>query len=130
MLRLAIVCALVCGCHHDKGRVVVTDTTIEILRPIHFADQSVALDADSTKLLDAIASTLVGNPEILLVAVHAYGGGAPPEGRQQLADQRATAMVQYLVAHGVEAQRLQAAGSPEPPVANSEAAFEILKRKE
>jgi len=131
MLRIAIVLALACACHHEKpGRVVVTDTTIEILGPLRFSDQSVALDTTGTKLLDAVASTLVGNPSILVVSVHAYGTGAPPEGRQQLADQRTDVIVKYLVAHGVDANRLQSGGLVDAPTPDAGVAFEIVKRKE
>jgi outer membrane protein OmpA-like peptidoglycan-associated protein len=130
MWRIAIVVALVCGCHHEKpGRTVVTDTSIEILGPLRFADQSVEIDATGMKLLDAVAETLVGNPSILIVSVHGYGSGAPPEGRQQLADQRTDVIMKYLVAHGVESSRLQAGGVGDPPAPDAGVGFEILKRK-
>jgi len=131
MMRIAVVVALACACHHEKpGRVIVTDTSIEILGPIRFPEQSIALDTTATKMLDAVASTLVGNPSILIVSVHAYGTGAPPEGRQQLADQRTDAIVQYLVAHGVEANRLQSGGLTDPPTPDAGVSLEIIKRKQ
>src|SRR5262249_46722320 len=62
----------------DRGRVVVSSTKIEILESIHFAAGSAAVPLGAAPVLDAVAATLRGNPEIRAVAVdgHAAAGEA------------------------------------------------------
>ena len=51
------------GCP-DRGRVVVTDTKIEILDKIYFEYNKAVIKSESYPILDAIVATLEGNPDI------------------------------------------------------------------
>jgi outer membrane protein OmpA-like peptidoglycan-associated protein len=102
------------------ARRVITDSSITILDTIGFVGTTSAIDSISFPLLDAVVETLSGNPSIALVEVQATGNG-----EQGLADDRAHAIVGYLVTHGVEAARLRAHGIASLP---HPASFVILKR--
>jgi len=93
---------------------VVTDTHVEILDPIKFLSGSPSIDPVSTRILDAIAGTLTGNPSIKLVEVIAYGSDAIPSLQQSVAVARAQAVVGELIARGVESKRLRASGEAVP----------------
>src|SRR5690606_7537642 len=56
------------GCP-DRGRVVVTDTKIEILDKIYFEYDSDVIQPRSYPILDAIVATLQGNPDIRLIEI-------------------------------------------------------------
>lgn len=108
---------------------VITSTTIEILDPIMFLTGSPTLDPRSTPILDAIASTLTGNPSIQLVEIHAYGADTLAQFQARIAAERAQAIVNALVVRGVDKKRLLAAGSATPPPGQSSVpVFEIVQR--
>jgi outer membrane protein OmpA-like peptidoglycan-associated protein len=112
---------------HQKT--VITDTHVEILDPIRFLVGSPTLDPRSTPTLDAIASTLAGNPSIRLVEVHAYGADTLAQFQARVGADRAQAIVDALVARGVDGKRLLAAGSATPPAGRSAIpVFEIVLR--
>jgi outer membrane protein OmpA-like peptidoglycan-associated protein len=116
--------------HEQPKRMVVTDTSIGILDPIQFFAGSPALDPRSTPILDAIASTLTGNPSIQLVEVHAYGADTLAQVQARIGAERAQAIVNELVARGVEKRRLLASGSAVPPPGQSSVpVFEIILRR-
>jgi outer membrane protein OmpA-like peptidoglycan-associated protein len=98
------------GCP-DRGRVVVTSGAIEILDKIYFETNKAIIKPESFAILDAIAATLVGNPDILLIEI---GGHADErnddEYNMRLTQDRADAVKKYLVDKGVEASRLGAVG--------------------
>lgn len=104
---------------------VVTDTDVEVLDVVRFEPHTAVMMAASHAILDAVAATLQGNPEIQLVEVGSHtaepGGAA---GDLRLSQQRAAAVVQYLVAKGIAPGRLVARGygSSEPLVAASDPA--------
>jgi outer membrane protein OmpA-like peptidoglycan-associated protein len=120
----------------SQVRIVVTETETEILDVISFAPGTSQLEARSLPTLDAVAATLRGNPSIELVEVQAHTSGIGDEtANLTLTDQRAAAVVQYLVAAGVEPARLEAQGygDTQPidrtsPAKNERVAFLILKR--
>lgn len=108
---------------------VTTDTHVEILDPIKFFVASPAIDPRSTPILDAVASTLTGNPSIKVVEVIAYGADAVPSLQQSVALARAQAVVAELVARGVDGKRLRASGEAVPAQGNGPGpTFLILKR--
>lgn len=125
------------GCP-DRGRVVVTDTSIEVLEAIGFARDSDELTAASTAIVDAVAQVLRANPDIAKVEV---GGHASSDETDVwgLAARRAEVVRAALVARGIAASRLEAtgyastsprdAGSTSAALArNRRAEFVILKR--
>ena len=108
---VASVALLVLRPDSARGRVVVTDTVIEILDDVRFIGKD-TIATRSLRTLDAIAETFIGNPSIELVEVQASSFA------------RAQACVDYLVGQGVEPQRLVAAGMAE----RQTAAFLIVRR--
>jgi len=92
------------GCP-DRGRVVVTDTSLEILEQVYFAKDSEAIEARSRPIVDAIAATLAGNPEIAKVEIG--GHASSDEGDVWgLSAHRASAVRDALVARGIAGSRI------------------------
>jgi len=92
------------GCP-DRGRVVVTDTSIEILDRIYFAKDSDGVQSRSASIVDAIAATLAGNPDIAKVEIG--GHASSDEGDVWgLSAHRANAVRDALVAKGIARTRL------------------------
>jgi len=117
------------GC--PDGRIVVTDTTIELLPDIKFDGLTANVVPAGIKTLDAIAATLDGNPSILVVEVQAFGNDGDPRYQQVIGEQRARAIVDYLVKKGVAPKRLRSRGIAAPrPGQDSRPVFEILQRAE
>ena len=129
-MKLLVTLLLLAGVAHAEGRRVVTETSIEILGPIHFEGATARLHPGSSTqhMLDAVAAAFTGNPTILKVEVRAYGTDATAQ-RGLLGTQRARAIVMALVARGVDANRLVPRGFAGPrPGESSDPAFFILKR--
>jgi outer membrane protein OmpA-like peptidoglycan-associated protein len=121
------------GCP-DKGRVIVHQGNIEILDKIYFETDKAIIKPESFPILDAIAGTLQGNPDIKLVEIqgHADERGSD-EHNLQLTDDRAHSVMKYLVDKGVDAGRLIAKGYGETkPIAtgHNEAAWAKNRRVE
>ncbi len=127
------------GCP-DRGRVVVTDTSIEILDMIYFEYDKAIIKKESYPILDAVAATLQGNPSIQLVEIQGHTDERGNDAYNlDLSDRRAAAVKQYLVDKGVEDKRLtsQGYGETQPLIResnekawakNRRVAFLILKR--
>ena len=123
-----------------QGRVIVTDTDVEILDLVTFEPDREVIAATSFPALDAVAATLLGDPGILLVEVQSHTDERGDAGvNLRLTDARAAAVVTYLVGKGVERTRLvpQGYGATQPLDAhhtemawakNRRVAFLILKR--
>ena len=121
---------------HGSGRVVVTDTSCEILGPIEFAPNDAHLAPAHQKMIKAVAQTMLGNPSIALMEVEGYADGA--ESYPDLIGlARATAVMAALVTEGVPMYRLQVAsvGATQPlergakhPEHNRRIAFLIVRR--
>ena len=93
------------GCP-DRGRVIVTEGRLEVLDKIYFAHGSGDVKPVSRPILDAVAATLQGNPQIRLLEVGGFTADDEP-GALGLSAQRAGAVVSYLVGKGVARARLQ-----------------------
>ncbi len=127
------------GCP-DRGRVVVTDTAIEILDMVYFEYNKAIIKPQSYPILDAVAATLQGNPSIALIEVQGHTDERGDDAYNlELSDKRAHAVEKYFADKGVEAIRLSAQGYGETqPVdrshneaawaKNRRVAFLILKR--
>ncbi|MGE0547670.1 MAG: OmpA family protein [Kofleriaceae bacterium] len=127
------------GCP-DRGRVVVTDTSIEILDMVYFEYNKAVIKSQSFPILDAVAATLQGNPSIMLVEVQGHTDERGNDAYNlDLSDRRAHAVEKYLVDKGVEASRLTAQGYGETQpldrrsneaawAKNRRVAFLIIKR--
>lgn len=125
------------GCP-DRGRVIVTDTAIQVLEAIAFPRDSDELTPESRQILDTVAQVMTANPDIAKVEV---GGHASTDETDVwgLAARRAEVVRAALVARGIAASRLEATGyastSPRDTgtttaalARNRRAEFLILKR--
>ena len=127
------------GCP-DKGKVIVRKGKLEILDKIYFKTNSDEILPKSFPILDAVAATLKGNPQIVKIEIQGHADErGDDEHNLTLTEGRAQSVRQYLVDHGVEAERLQAHGYGEnKPVCresteecwskNRRVEFVILKR--
>jgi OmpA-OmpF porin, OOP family len=98
------------GCP-DKGRVILRKGNLEILDKIYFETAKAIIKPISFPILDAVAATLKGNPQILLVEVQGHADERGDDDyNMRLTEDRAAAVKTYLTEHGVEADRLQSHG--------------------
>ncbi len=130
-----MVCALATAAQADHTqhgrRVVVDDATVEILDSIRFVGTTAEITPASTKMIDAVAQTLDGNPSITRLEVVGYGIDKHANVVSQLAlgEQRARAVARELVVRGIDPARLQISSSLHPDRANDPAPqFLIVKR--
>jgi outer membrane protein OmpA-like peptidoglycan-associated protein len=113
------------------GRVVVTETSVRILPPIKFDGLTANVELEGLETLDAVAATLDGNPNILLVEVQAFGADGDPHYQQVIGEQRAKGIVDYLIKKGVAPGRLRFQGIAKPaPGHGNQPNFVILQRAE
>jgi OmpA-OmpF porin, OOP family len=127
------------GCP-DRGRVVVTDTSIEILDMIYFEFDKAIIKKESYPILDAVAATMQGNPAIQLIEIQGHTDERGDDNYNlDLSDRRAKSVRQYLVDKGVDEKRMTAQGYGETQpldrrhneaawAKNRRVAFLILKR--
>ncbi|HUS29484.1 MAG TPA: OmpA family protein [Kofleriaceae bacterium] len=127
------------GCP-DRGRVVVTDTSIEILDMVYFEYNKAIIKSESFPILDAVAATLQGNPSISLVEIQGHTDERGDDAYNlDLSDRRAASVKKYLIDKGVEEKRLESQGYGETQplirehnekawAKNRRVAFLILKR--
>ena len=120
------------GCP-DRGKVLIEAQDIRILDKVFFARNSAKLEKMSEALLDAIAKTLEGHPEIELVAVHGHADKGE-RGAAKLAEQRAQVVYDALVKLGVATARLSHDGlgqtlpvAKAPDEKNRRVEFEIAR---
>jgi outer membrane protein OmpA-like peptidoglycan-associated protein len=127
------------GCP-DRGRVVVTDTAIEILDMVYFEYNKAIIKPQSYPILDAVAATLQGNPSIQLIEVQGHTDERGNDAYNlDLSDRRSKSVEEYLAGKGVDPKRLSSQGYGETqPIdrrsneaawaKNRRVAFLILKR--
>jgi OmpA-OmpF porin, OOP family len=98
------------GCP-DKGSVIIEENEIIILEKIYFATDSAEILPKSFPIVDAVAATMVGNPQITLVEIqgHADERGAD-DYNIRLTSDRAASVRQAMIQRGVDANRLRSAG--------------------
>jgi OmpA-OmpF porin, OOP family len=113
------------GCP-DRGRVVVTDTNIEILDKVYFEYNRATIKSESFPILDAVASTMQGNPDIAKIEIQGHTDERGNDDyNMRLSEARARSVLEYLVGKGVEASRLQSHGygetQPLDPRSNEQA---------
>ena len=127
------------GCP-DRGRVVVTDTSIEILDMVYFEYNKATIKKESYPILDAVAATMQGNPSIALIEIQGHTDERGDDAYNlDLSDRRAHSVRDYLIGKGVDEKRLTAQGYGETQpldrshneaawAKNRRVAFLILKR--
>jgi outer membrane protein OmpA-like peptidoglycan-associated protein len=98
------------GCK-KKQLVVITKDQLKILDQVHFATGTAKLTRASNPLLDNIARVMLAHLEIWKVKVEGYTDNVgKAEKNQKLSEDRAKAVVAYLVKKGVAPERLEAIG--------------------
>jgi OmpA-OmpF porin, OOP family len=127
------------GCP-DKGRVIVRRGKLEILDKIYFETAKAIIKPISFPILDAIAGTLKGNPQILLLEVQGHADERGDDDyNMRLTEDRAAAVKKYLTDKGIEAERLQSHGYGEtkpaekngkPCTGHNEACWSLNRRVE
>ena len=109
------------GCP-DKGKVVVRQGKLEILDKIYFETNKDVIKEVSFPLLDAIAATLLGNPQLQVVEIQGHADERSSAAYNlDLTERRAQAVRLALEDRGVEPERLRARGmaSHSPSVAST-----------
>jgi outer membrane protein OmpA-like peptidoglycan-associated protein len=98
------------GCP-DKGRVIVRKGKLEILDKIYFETDKDEIKAISFPLLDAIAATIKGNPQIQLIEIQGHADERGDDAHNlDLTERRAQSVRRALEERGVEPGRLKAHG--------------------
>jgi outer membrane protein OmpA-like peptidoglycan-associated protein len=126
------------GCP-DRGSVIVTDDAIIILEKIYFETDSAVIMERSYPIVDAVATTLINNPQITLVEIQGHADErSSDEYNIRLTTDRAAAVLEALVQRGVARDRLRSAGygercpvdprhTPEAWEQNRRVEFKILR---
>lgn len=93
-------------------RIVTTSSSIEILEPIAFVDNTAEVSPGSYRMMDAVARSLLDNPSILVLEVRGHSDSLlHPAERAELARKRAEVVAAYLVAQGVHPTRVTTYGA-------------------
>lgn len=119
----------------------ITEKALEIPEKVYFQVGSAVIDQRSYQLLDVIAQVLTEHPELLKISIEGHtDSDGDDKMNKELSQERAEAVVAYLVEKGVDEGRLAAKGwGEEKPVAgndtdegkaaNRRVEFLILKKK-
>jgi outer membrane protein OmpA-like peptidoglycan-associated protein len=129
-------CPDVAGLVENSGcpayqKVVVQPDKLELKEKIAFAWDSALLGDTSRPVLDEVAQALKDNPSFRVqVDGHASSEGGDAH-NQVLSEERASAVVDYLVARGVAGDRLSSKGfsSSVPATTNATAAGRVTNRR-
>jgi OOP family OmpA-OmpF porin len=98
------------GCP-DKGRVIVRKGKLEILDKIYFETDKDEIKPVSFPLLDAIAATIIGNPQISLIEIQGHADERGDDAHNlDLTERRALAVRRALESRNVEPGRLKSHG--------------------
>jgi len=115
--RCPLQAEVVNGYHDDDGcpdvkptKVVVKKKTIEILEKIHFELNRATILPDSFGLLDEVAMVIVDNPQIVVRIEGHTDNVGDDNSNLRLSQNRAQAVLNYLVSRGVDRDRLIAVG--------------------
>jgi outer membrane protein OmpA-like peptidoglycan-associated protein len=98
------------GCPAKPALVVVTDCEVKITQQIHFEYNKAKIRPESFPVLDAVVDALNKAPEIKIeVQGHTDNHGSAAYNKK-LSDQRSASVKMYLVAHGIDPNRLTSHG--------------------
>jgi outer membrane protein OmpA-like peptidoglycan-associated protein len=98
------------GCP-DKGRVLVTSGKILILDKVYFETGKATIKPVSFPLLDQVAATLKGNPQLELIEIQGHADErGNDDANLRLTQARTQSVKEYLEKKGVESGRMVAKG--------------------
>jgi outer membrane protein OmpA-like peptidoglycan-associated protein len=98
------------GCPEERKLVKVEDDQIKLNEKVHFKTAKSDILPSSYPLLNEVAEVLVSNPEIhVRIEGHTDSRGSESY-NQNLSEERAASVLQYLLSRGVEASRLTSRG--------------------
>lgn len=98
------------GCP-DRGLVVLEENQLVILEKIYFETNSAVIMRRSLPVIEAVAATLSGNPQIRLLEVQGHADERGNDDHNlRLTRDRAASVVEALVQRGVDRSRVQSAG--------------------
>jgi len=129
------------GCP-DTGSVIIEENQIVILEKIYFETDSAVILPRSYPIVDAVAATLNGNPQISLIEIQGHADErATDEYNIRLTRDRAASVLEALVERRVVRERLRSGGygerCPVDPRHNAEAwernrrvEFKIIRTEE
>ncbi|MDH5492675.1 MAG: OmpA family protein, partial [Myxococcales bacterium] len=105
------------GCQAEQ-LVRIEDNQLQILDVVHFRTNRARIERRSFGLLENVARVILGHPEIGSVRVEGHTDRRGSTRRNlRLSQERAEAVVRFLVQEGVDASRLEARGfGPERPL--------------
>jgi OmpA-OmpF porin, OOP family len=109
------------GCPPPRPKVALEQSQIAITEQVQFETGTAVIRDDSAELLQQVVNLLQSHPEVQSceVAGHTDDTGQP-ELNRQLSEARARAVMSWLVARGVDSQRLSARGYGEArPIADN-----------
>jgi outer membrane protein OmpA-like peptidoglycan-associated protein len=122
--------------------VIVEGSDIIILDKVQFATNSAEILDESKPILDAVAATLKGHPEFLVVEVAGHADERGDDGHNlRLTRLRAAAVAKALAARGIAAERLvsqgygeycplEATSTPQAWEKNRRVEFKVVKTQE
>jgi outer membrane protein OmpA-like peptidoglycan-associated protein len=121
------------GCP-DRGSVIIEENQIVILEKIYFETDSAEIQQRSYPIIDAVAATLIGNPQIKKIEIQGHADErSSDEYNVRLTRDRAAAVLEALVQRGVLRERVRSGGYGERcPIdpAHNETAWEKNRRVE
>jgi outer membrane protein OmpA-like peptidoglycan-associated protein len=102
-----------------RALVRIQGDRIQILRPVHFRLNSAEIDPDSHALLEQVADIILRNPDLCRIQIQGHTDSSGTRARNMtLSQERAAAVVQFIVETGVSADRISSEGfGPDRPVA-------------
>jgi len=99
------------GCPDGKQTVVITETEIKILEKVFFTSGKSTIQKKSYKLLNTVAIALSQNPQVTKIMVEGHTDDVGKnDSNKALSQERAQAVVDYIVSKGIDAKRLEAKG--------------------
>ncbi len=98
------------GCPKKPSLAIVTDKEIKILQQIHFEYNKSNIRPESFPVVDAVAEIMKQNPKIKIEVQGHTDNRGNKRYNQDLSEKRAGAVMQALVARGIERERLRSQG--------------------
>jgi len=98
------------GCP-DRGKVLIEENQIVILEKIYFETDSAEIQQRSYPIIDAVAATLIGNPQITMIEIQGHADErSSDEYNVRLTRDRAAAVLEAIVQRGVDRRRMRSGG--------------------